>query len=129
MVIAEGQRDVLQVPRAGKPRRVLKSSVTPVPRHRRFLRGVLRVLEPVVKIDPEILDINVERKLRPRVQTPLTEFIMIDILVVAKIDRKVQQIVCPDGITRVQRNQRPQNKIRFGVVPGKVYIVIPIEGQ
>ena len=131
MVITEGERDVLQVPRAGKPRRVLKSSVAPAPgpRHRRFLRGVLRILEPVVKIDPEILYINVERKFRSRVQTPLTEFIMIDILVVAKIDRKVQQIVCTEGITCIQRNQRPQNKIRFGVVPGKVNIVIPVEFQ
>ena len=54
---------------------------------------------------------------------------MIDVLVVAKIDRKVQQIVCTEGITRVQRNQRPQNKIRYGVVPGKVNIVIPVEFQ
>ena len=67
VVIAEGQYDILQVPRAGQPRRVLKSSVAPAPgpRHRRFLRGVLRILGPFVKIEPEILYINVERKLRP----------------------------------------------------------------
>ena len=54
---------------------------------------------------------------------------MIQILVIAKINREVQQIVGADGITRVKRNQRRQNKIRFGVVPGKGYVVVPTEGQ
>ena len=129
VVVTEAQSHVLQIPGGIKPGAVLSGSVSAGVGDSGLLGGILDVAEPVVEIDTEILDINVEGQLGAGLYVPGAVLAVLQIILVAERHVEAQQVALGDGITQGQPQRRAHDIILERIGPGGVDIIIPIKAQ